>query len=119
MEIGKRIQNLRQSRGLSLRELGSRINISYSYISQIENGSKTPNLDFLNMIAKFFDVEVSLFFDKDYDSKYNYKNAITKEESDNLLEILKEKDLKWGDQELTEDQKNKAIEMMKILFDNK
>jgi transcriptional regulator with XRE-family HTH domain len=62
MEIGDRIRKLREEKGLSLRELESRIKISYSHLSRIENNKKKPNLDLLELLAEFYDVPLHEFF---------------------------------------------------------
>lgn len=49
--IGQRLQRLRRERGLSQREL-SGPGISYTYISRIEAGQRTPSVKALRMIAR-------------------------------------------------------------------
>lgn len=63
MEIGKRIKELRSSRGLSLRDLGERLNMGHSYINRIENGHHKPNIELLEKLSNIFDVHISYFFD--------------------------------------------------------
>lgn len=45
---------LRLSRGYTLRQLASRINISFSSIQQWENGLKYPRLEHLQAFCEFF-----------------------------------------------------------------
>jgi transcriptional regulator with XRE-family HTH domain len=49
--IGRTIQVLRTSRGMSRRGLATRASISYSYLSAIENGDKRPSSKILALIA--------------------------------------------------------------------
>jgi XRE family transcriptional regulator of biofilm formation len=50
--IGKRIKELRQSKGYSITELAKKAAISKSYLSQIERGLQTnPSLQFLNKLS--------------------------------------------------------------------
>lgn len=49
--LGRTIQVLRTDQGLSRRELATRAQISYSYLSAIENGAKPPSSKILALIA--------------------------------------------------------------------
>jgi transcriptional regulator with XRE-family HTH domain len=49
--LGRTIQVLRTDQGLSRRELATRAQISYSYLSAIENGTKPPSSKILALIA--------------------------------------------------------------------
>ncbi|MRX70881.1 helix-turn-helix domain-containing protein [Bacillus lacus] len=57
--LGRRLKELRQGSGLSLRELGERINMNYSHLSRLENGQKIPSLETIELLAKFFEVKAS------------------------------------------------------------
>lgn len=63
--LGKRVKSLRRERGLTLAQLGQRINLSASYLSQIERGVTMPSLSRLTAIADALDVEVGYFFEDD------------------------------------------------------
>lgn len=49
--LGRTIQVLRTDQGLSRRDLSMRAQISYSYLSAIENGDKPPSSKILALIA--------------------------------------------------------------------
>lgn len=57
--VGKRIKELRKERGLSLKDLSKRIDISISFLSDIENERSNPSLDRIKDIAKGLDTTVS------------------------------------------------------------
>jgi transcriptional regulator with XRE-family HTH domain len=63
--LGKRIKALRNERGLTLVQLGQRVGLSASYLSQIERGVTMPSLTRLTAIAGALDVEVGYFFEDD------------------------------------------------------
>jgi len=63
--LGKRIKALRNERGLTLVQLGQRVGLSASYLSQIERGVTMPSLTRLTTIANALDVEVGYFFEDD------------------------------------------------------
>ncbi|QGP91213.1 HTH-type transcriptional regulator PuuR [Neomoorella glycerini] len=59
--VGKRIRSLRKQRGLSLQELAAKVGISYSYLSQIENGKANLSVSLLKDLASALEVP-SVFF---------------------------------------------------------
>jgi transcriptional regulator with XRE-family HTH domain len=61
--FGKRIKALRNERGLTLAQLGQRVGLSASYLSQVERGVTMPSLPRLTAIATALDVEVRFFFE--------------------------------------------------------
>lgn len=75
-EIGPRIRKLREDKGLSLRELGDRINISFTHLSRIERGEKIPNLELLNTLANVFDVDMSYFFGEKQQVPEEFKDKV-------------------------------------------
>lgn len=63
-EIGKRLKGLRVERGLTQKELASRVKggIDYTYIGKIERGEQLPSLKILIEISDALSVPVSHFF---------------------------------------------------------
>jgi len=57
--LGRTIKVLRTDLGLRRRELAERAGISYSYITEIENGNKPPSASVLNPIATALGVRMS------------------------------------------------------------
>lgn len=60
--IGLRLKQLRQEASLSLRELATRLGISASALSQIENGKMQPSVNRLISIVSALDVPLSAAF---------------------------------------------------------
>jgi transcriptional regulator with XRE-family HTH domain len=58
MDIGKRIEEIREQAGLSQSALARAIGTSQSAISQIEAGDRNPSFDMLRQIAKALGVSV-------------------------------------------------------------
>ena len=54
--IGKRIKRYRTDKGLSQEDLSQVVFITPVYLSYIENGSRTPSLEMLVMLANALDV---------------------------------------------------------------
>lgn len=63
--LGKRLRELRKEVGLTLAQLGQRVGLSASYLSQIERSVTMPSLARLATIATALDVEVRDFFEND------------------------------------------------------
>jgi transcriptional regulator with XRE-family HTH domain len=60
MDYGKAIKIIRNSRGLSQKDLADRIKLAPSYISRIEAGERKPTIETLEKIAKKLGVPVYL-----------------------------------------------------------
>lgn len=68
-DIGKKIKELRLDRKYSLRFVGEKLGIDYSYLSKIEKGTM-PSLELLEKIAEFFNKDLSYFFVNDEQLQY-------------------------------------------------
>lgn len=60
--IGLRIRQLRESRGMTQSQLQARSRVSRSYLSRIESGQMTPSLGTLEKIAEALGVGLNRFF---------------------------------------------------------
>lgn len=63
--IGRRIRELRTQKGLTLKEVGERVSLSVSYLSQIENGHVELNITNLKAISETLGVPLLALFVKD------------------------------------------------------
>ena len=61
--IGKTIKECRNSKNMSLRELGEQSNLSASYLSMVERGVSSISITSLQNVAKALEVPASVFFD--------------------------------------------------------
>ncbi|AFS79813.1 putative HTH transcriptional regulator, lambda repressor-like, DNA-binding protein [Gottschalkia acidurici 9a] len=85
--IGKRIKELRVDYGLSLKQLSERIDISISFLSDIENNRSNPSLDRLKDIAKGLNTTVSYLIGESENS-FVLKDTLLND--DEIQKILKE-----------------------------
>jgi transcriptional regulator with XRE-family HTH domain len=60
-QLGKRIQDIRQSKGISVRRLGEMCNTDYANLSRFENGRQDIKLLTLKSIADALGVDVKYF----------------------------------------------------------
>lgn len=59
MALGKRIKELRESKGLFLREVGAALELDNAFISKIENEEKLLPKKHLERLAEFLNVPVN------------------------------------------------------------
>lgn len=67
--IGKLVQELRDKRNLSQRDLADRLNVTASFISQIENNQISPSVHSLIEFSKALNVNPTVFFDSCFNDK--------------------------------------------------
>lgn len=61
-----KIWEVRQEKGISLKELEHRTGISKSALNNYENGKRSPNLHQLELIAKALHTSISNLYESDY-----------------------------------------------------
>lgn len=59
MNLGERIKKLQKVNDYSLRELASKVGISHTFLSDIENNRSNPSLERLKDIAEALNINVS------------------------------------------------------------
>ena len=62
-KIANNIKKLRNVKGFKKEELSLLLGFDNSYISKLEKGKINITIDKLDMIAKFFDVDIKKLFD--------------------------------------------------------
>lgn len=60
--IGRKIKELRAKRGLTLKELSEKTNLSTGFLSQLERGLTTATIDSLESISEILGVDPGYFF---------------------------------------------------------
>lgn len=63
MDVGKRIQYLRQQRQITVNRLATLSGVSQSYLRDIELGKKQPTVEYLEYICGGLSVSLAEFFD--------------------------------------------------------
>ena len=62
LNIGKKLQEIRKQRGLTLREVADQTGITASMLSQMERDLVNPSINTLKAISKTLDVPLFRFF---------------------------------------------------------
>ncbi len=70
--VGPRIRAMREQRGLSLRALAERCNLSINAISLIERGENSPTVSSLHMLATALGVKITDFFEDPHEHAVVY-----------------------------------------------
>jgi transcriptional regulator with XRE-family HTH domain/quercetin dioxygenase-like cupin family protein len=61
--IGTRLRAVREARGLGLREAARQIDVSASFLSQLETGKSQPSVSTLYSLTRLLDVSIDQLFD--------------------------------------------------------
>lgn len=59
-KFGKKLYILRNRRGLTLRQLAGMLDVSHTFVAQMEKGRKTPNVAMVLKIAHIFEVSTDV-----------------------------------------------------------
>ena len=59
-----RVKAIREQKGLSIRALAAKAKMSFTYLSNVENGKADPSLSTLKRIAKALKVKVADLLDQ-------------------------------------------------------
>ena len=64
MEVGRRITELRQKKGITVNKLANLAGVSQSYLRDIELGNKQPTVEYLSYICDALGVSLHVFFEE-------------------------------------------------------
>lgn len=77
--IGRRIREARYKLGLTQEQLGERANLHYSYIGQVERGTKVPSLRTLKRIAGALNVDLETLLEEHADYELPTEDLLVRE----------------------------------------
>ena len=105
MEIGKKIKQLRQHKGMTQEKLAEYLNVSFQAVSKWENGTASPDIALLPKLSTYFGITIDDLFTMSEDAHL--------ERIENMLEsqqFLSEQDELYAKRYLTEllDKKDRA-----------
>lgn len=61
-DFGKSLKNIRESKGLSFRELAAASGVDHAQIARIENGEKDPRMHTVVLLADALDIDLGELF---------------------------------------------------------
>ncbi|MTI59106.1 MAG: helix-turn-helix domain-containing protein [Firmicutes bacterium] len=96
MSLGNMIRKLRKEKNMTQTELGQKINVAKSTISQYENNINTPDIKTIQKLAKIFEVSISYLLEETterntYQINPELANYLTKVSERKDLQLLFEK----------------------------
>ena len=86
MELGKKIKQMRNQKGLTQEELADRCELTKGYISQLENDLNSPSIATLTDILSALGSNLSEFFQEEREEKIVFsKNEFIEKDADGVL----------------------------------
>ena len=121
LNYGHYFRKARESRGISQMNAAATLDITASFLSQIENNKKKPNVDLIFKAARLYNVEESYFFQTK--EKLDISKLETKENVNFISDLgrlsteeLKEKyDMKFLGNEITDNDIKSMVAYLKVL----
>lgn len=127
--FGERIRERRMALGMSLRELGKQVELTASFLAQVERGQANPSVISLQQIARALKAPIFYFFTKEHlrlpavqvwrarpwrrksmsESVFLPKRGLTMIEATIVNWLKKEGDLVAADEELVEVETDKVV----------
>ena len=98
----KRLKTLRKSRNITLEELSKSIGTTKVTLSRYENGDRSPKLELVALLAKYFNVEMTWLSGVDETETQHISNTLTQitKTSSKLIEARQNKVLKFATNQL-------------------
>ncbi len=93
MEIGKKIKEIRQQNGFTLKHLSEKSGVSIGLLSQIERGISSSTVHNIQKIVKALDVSIASLFDNNQFSEPS-KNFLQSGNNSQRISIVRSKDRK-------------------------
>jgi transcriptional regulator with XRE-family HTH domain len=87
VRIGNRIQQIRESKGISRAELGARIGLDSGRIHKYEHGIRKPKTELLQLIADTLEVDILSLLDPVISSKWGFMYALFEMEQEYGLKV--------------------------------
>lgn len=90
-EVGNRIRDLRIKKGWTQNRLANEAGVSPTYIYQLENGQKSPTVEYLNHVCFGLGVTLKEFFGEENEKEdlTDVFSSLTPKQKQLLIEFLK------------------------------
>lgn len=66
INVGEKVRQLRKKNNVTLEKLSDATGLSYSFLSNLENGKHSITISNLNKLARYFNVDMVYFFSQNY-----------------------------------------------------
>ncbi|MGM0410390.1 MAG: helix-turn-helix domain-containing protein [Bacillota bacterium] len=112
--LGDKLRKLRKSEGLTLRQLGEKLNLSFSILAMYEREERMPPVDKLKLIANYYDVSIDYLLNNNKKFKRDEVNNFS---GKNKIPIIKNDCKKLKDENTIISEKN-ILKYKNTKFDN-
>lgn len=114
----KNLRIIRKKNGITMKELGEKLDLAESTISQYETGKRQPDNTTLMRIAEFFGVTTDFLLGKTSDAALNIKDErdIAKKLDSILAEMNSQDAMMFDGEEIEMDEESK--ELLRISLEN-
>ena len=98
MDVGKRLQEIRQKKHISVYRIAQDTGVSTSHINSIERGEKNPSVETLSRLIEPLGITMSEFFNDDLDVSYlsnderevvEYYRTMSHDSASALLQLIR------------------------------
>ena len=118
LKIGEKINGLRKSRGVSLKELAERTGLSETVMSQIEDDIVAPPIPALLKISKALGVEIAYFFSEEIsDRKFDIVRVNERKKVERKVPQRKTIPLSYSYEMLSSHRKENHMQPFLVEFD--
>ncbi|MGN0181505.1 MAG: helix-turn-helix domain-containing protein [Candidatus Ornithomonoglobus sp.] len=87
MNVGLRIKELREQKGITVNKLANLAGISQSYLRDVELGKKNPTVETLSYFCDALGVSMKYFFDDNTEGNIFLLSAISKLSNEQQLKL--------------------------------
>lgn len=112
----KRLREVRESKGLTQKEVASDLNITVTSYSRYETGNRNPDPEMIKKLSEYFDISSDYLLEL-IDEPLTPAEMYVKNNLDNPDEIIKNFNLRLNKEVLSEDEARKVLEFLRILRD--
>jgi len=110
MMIGKKLRSLREGKKMTLRALGAKLGVDYTYLSRVERGKANPSMQLVEDVAFFFNVPIGSLFELNKNEK-----SLMEELELNDDELIEKYNLTLDGEKVTKEKLKQALAILRAL----
>lgn len=107
VNLGAKLRQLREMAGLTRERLSLEIGYSADYLYKIESGKRRPSFNFIAEVSEFFKIPIANLLESERAGATEYDPPL------DVKQILKEKNLTYNGEPVTEEERKRLSEIIK------
>ncbi|MCT2882633.1 helix-turn-helix domain-containing protein [Lentilactobacillus buchneri] len=118
MDLGTRLKQLRNEKGLTQEELGKKINVSKASISLYEKNMREPSRESLLTFANYFDVTTDYLLGNTTSRQGKAPDWADEQDKNDLKKFLEENEnsMTYGGENLTDEEREQVKHVLEGVF---